>query len=230
MTHLDTRLAAGIAGESAGRLTIGLTGGIGSGKSTVAQAFEARGIAVIDADAIAHALTAPGGSAINAIRAAFGPAFITPEGALDRAQMRAHAFSQPGSRERLEAVLHPMIRAETARRADAATSAYRILMIPLLVEARTRVGNWRQRYDRILVIDCSEATQLRRVMSRSGLTADAVRSIMANQASREERLAEADDVIDNDGSPEAIAPQAEALHQRYLEIAARGTGPAALGH
>lgn len=238
MTHLDTRLTAGVSGGitggvtsgPAGRLTIGLTGGIGSGKSTVAQAFEASGIAVIDADAIAHALTAPGGSAIDAIRAAFGPAFITPEGALDRAQMRAHAFSQPAARERLEAILHPMIRAETARRADAATSAYRILMIPLLVEARARDVNWRQRYDRILVIDCSEATQLRRVMSRPGLTEDAVRAIMANQASRKERLAEADDVIDNDGSPEAIAPQAETLHQRYLELATRSTGPAALGH
>ncbi len=200
-------------------ITIGLTGGIGSGKSTIAQAFEARGIAVIDADAIAHALTAPGGDAIEAIRDAFGAAFITPEGALDRAQMRAHAFTLPAARQLLESILHPMIRAETARRASAAASAYRILMIPLLVEARTRDANWRQRYDRILVIDCAEATQIRRVISRSGLTEAAVKAIMANQASRKERLAEADDVIDNDGSAAAIEPQVEVLHQRYLRLA-----------
>jgi dephospho-CoA kinase len=200
------------------RPTIGLTGGIGSGKSTVAQAFEARGIAVIDADAIAHTLTAPGGGAINAIREAFGATFITPEGALDRVQMRAHAFAQPEARLLLESILHPMIRHETARRASAATSAYRILMIPLLVEARTRDANWRQRYDRILVIDCTEATQISRVMSRSGLTEAAVKAIMASQASRQERLAEADDVIDNDGGPDTIAPQVEVLHQRYLRL------------
>jgi dephospho-CoA kinase len=200
-------------------LTIGLTGGIGSGKSTVAQAFEARGITVIDADAIAHALTAPGGDAINAIRDAFGATFITPEGALDRAQMRTHVFAQPAARLLLESILHPRIRAETAQRASAARSAYLILMIPLLVEARTRDANWRQRYDRVLVIDCSEATQISRVMSRSGLTEAAVQAIMANQASRQERLAEADDVINNDGSADAIAPQVEVLHRRYLLLA-----------
>ena len=223
-------MSGGITGGISGTLTIGLTGGIGSGKSTAAHAFETHGITVIDADAIAHELTAPGGSAINAIRDAFGPAFITPEGALDRTQMRAHAFSQPAARERLEAILHPMIRAETARRADAATSPYRILMIPLLVEARARDVNWRRRYDRILVIDCSEATQLRRVMARSGLTEEAVKAIMVIQASREERLAQADDVINNDGGLESIAPQAWALHQRYLALAASGAAQPGSGH
>ena len=206
------------------RLTIGLTGGIGSGKSTVAKAFEMRGIAVIDADAIAHALTAPGGGAIDQIRTAFGPAFITPQGALDRAHMRTHVFSQPEARERLEAILHPMIRAETTRGADAATSSYRILMIPLLVEARAKDINWRRRYDRILVIDCSEATQLERVMARSGLTETAVRAIMASQVSRAERLAAADDVIDNNGGTDAIEAQAERLHQTYVQLAG-GAGP-----
>ena len=161
--------------------TIGLTGGIGSGKSTVAREFEARGISVVDADAIAHQLTAPGGAAMDAISATFGASFVGSDGALDRARMRAHVFAQPAERQRLEAILHPLIREETARQANAAQSPYRILMIPLLVEARAHDPAWRARFDRILVVDCREATQITRVMKRSGLSEPAVRSIMASR-------------------------------------------------
>ena len=207
------------------RFTVGLTGGIGSGKSTVAKRFEEHGVAVIDADAISHSLTAPGGAAINAIAATFGSAFIGADGSMDRAQMRARVFAEPGDRHKLEAILHPLVHAETSRQAAAASGPYIILMIPLLIEARTRNPRWRERFDRILVVDCTEATQIGRVMQRSALTPDAVRAIMAAQATRAERLAEADDVIDNDGAAAAIAPQTEALHQRYLELA--GPSPAA---
>ena len=199
--------------------TVGLTGGIGSGKSTVGREFEARGIAVVDADAIAHQLTAPGGAAISLIRDAFGAAYITPEGALNRVQMRAHVFSQPDERRRLEAILHPMIHAETGRQADAADSAYRVLMIPLLIEACKTDPAWRARFDRILVVDCEEATQVARVMLRSSLTEGAVKAVMASQASRHERLDHADDVIDNDGAPGQLAAKVEALHHLYLRLA-----------
>ena len=202
-------------------LTIGLTGGIGSGKSTVAHEFEARGIAVIDADAIAHQLTAPGGRAIDAIRQAFGPDFIGAGGAMDRARMRTHIFAEPAQRARLEAILHPLIRKETARQADAATSPYRILMIPLLVESRERDPDWRARFDRILAVDCSEATQIERVIARSGLTEAAVRAIMAAQVPRAVRVAAADDIINNDGDVQLLPARVELLHQQYLALSSR---------
>lgn len=199
--------------------TVGLTGGIGSGKSTVAAGFVAHGVAVIDADAIAHALTAPGGAGIAPLRAAFGAEFIGADGAMDRARMRARVFSQPEERARLEAILHPLIRSETTRAATAAVAAsgyqYHILMIPLLVESAARDMRWRERFDRILVADCSEATQVARVMTRDGFDEPAVRRIMAAQASRTERLAVADDVIDNDGEVGRIAPQVARLHADY---------------
>jgi dephospho-CoA kinase len=199
--------------------SVGLTGGIGSGKSTVGEAFAAQGVAIVDTDAIAHAMTASGGPAIDAIRTAFGAQFIGADGAMDRAVMRDHVFRMPAERARLEAILHPMIRAETARQAAGAASPYVILMIPLLVEAARRDPQWRARFDRIAVVDCSEATQIARVMSRNGFTEEAVRRILEAQATRAERLAASDDVIDNDGAPESIAPQVERLHQRYLELA-----------
>ncbi len=205
--------------------TVGLTGGIGSGKSTVGRHFEAHGVAVVDADAIAHQLTAPEGAAIPAIRNQFGTEFIDSDGALNRAKMRSHVFSHPEERKRLEAILHPLIRAETSRQADAAQSAYRILMIPLLVEARATDPAWRARFDRILVVDCSEATQIRRVMARSGLTEAAVRAIMASQASRAARRAAADDILDNDNDVEALPAQVEGLHRHYLELAAAARKP-----
>lgn len=198
-----------------GKPTVCLTGGIGSGKSSVARLFEARGVAVIDADALAHQLTAPGGAAIPAIRAAFGPEVIDERGALDRERMRQHVFGDPAARKRLEGILHPMIRDESERQRAAATSAYVILMIPLLVES----GDPRRRCDRVLVVDCPEAEQVRRVMLRSNLGRAEVEAIMATQASRAERLAHADDVIDNGGDPELLGPQVEALHARYLSLA-----------
>jgi len=200
---------------------VGLTGGIGSGKSAAGAEFEKLGVTVIDSDAIAHVLTAAGGAAIEPIRAAFGSAFIGTDGAMDRARMREHVFNTPAERARLEAILHPLIRAETEARAAAAaaTSAYVVLMIPLLVEAARRDAGWRARFDRIAVVDCSEATQVRRVMARNGFTEEAVRRIMAAQASRAERLAAADDVIDNEGTVTALAPQVARLHRAYLQLA-----------
>jgi dephospho-CoA kinase len=199
------------------RYTIGLTGGIGSGKSTVARAFEAHGVAIVDADALAHGLTAPGGAAIPALRAAFGDEVVDASGALDRDRMRRIAFADPGARKRLEAILHPMIRAETDRLAQSARSPYLILMIPLLVES----GDPRERCDRVLVVDCPEAEQIRRVMARSGLARTDVEAIMATQASRANRLAAADDVVDNSGEPTGIDAQVAMLHRRYLDLASR---------
>jgi dephospho-CoA kinase len=196
-------------------LRVGLTGGIGSGKSTVASIFGELGVLVIDADRLAHELTAPGGAAIEAIRAAFGPDYLDSHGALDRARMREKVFADPAAKSRLESILHPMIRAETERRAARATSLYVILMIPLLVET----GEPRARCDRVLVVDCPESTQIERVMARSGLAREAVEAIMSAQVSRTERLRYADDVIDNGGPAEALRPQVEELHARYLALA-----------
>lgn len=204
---------------------VGLTGGIGSGKSAVAKLFEDKGIAVIDSDAIAHELTRAGGEAIEAIRAEFGAALIDREGALDRAGMRQLAFSDPRARQRLERILHPRIRALAAARAGTAASPYVILMVPLLVEGGLSDENNRRRYQRVLVVDCPEDLQIERVARRSGLGAQEVRRIIASQVSRSERLAAADDVIDNGGALEALGPQVERLHARYLALA----GPAGAG-
>lgn len=194
---------------------VGLTGGIGCGKSTVADLFAERGASIVDTDLIAHRLTAPGGAAIDAIRAAFGPAFIDADGAMDRAAMRARVFDMPEERKRLEAILHPMIRAETAREAAAATGAYVIFVVPLLVES----GGWRERVDRILVIDCPEQVQVERVMRRSGLSAARVHDIMAAQVPRATRLAAADDVILNEAGIDALVPQVDRLHALYSSLA-----------
>lgn len=198
---------------------VGLTGGIGSGKSAVARLFADRGITVIDTDAIAHALTAPGGAAMPAIRAEFGTGVASADGALDRAAMRAIVFADPSARKRLEAILHPLIRSECERRllADAADSPYAILMVPLLVES----GNYRKRVDRIAVVDCAEATQIDRVVRRNGLARSEIECILAAQATRAERLAAADDIIDNDGDLAALAPQIERLHVQYLALSRR---------
>jgi dephospho-CoA kinase len=198
--------------------TVCVTGGIGSGKSTVGREFEALGIAVVDTDALAHSLTAPDGAAVPAIRAAFGDRFLTPDGALDRKRMRELVFTDPSARQRLEAILHPMIRAESERLAARATSPYIILMIPLLVES----GRPRERCQRILVVDCAEEEQIRRVMARSGLTRGDVEAILSSQVSRAERLAVADDVIDNSGAPAALPARVAHLHREYLALAAGG--------
>jgi dephospho-CoA kinase len=174
---------------------LGLSGGIGSGKSTVAQMLQALGATVIDADAIARRVTATGGAAIPLIREAFGPELIAPDGSLDRQRMRERAFADAGARQRLEAIVHPLVGQETARQAAAAQGPLLVFDIPLLVEG----GHWRARLDRVLIIDCSTGTQVARVVQRSGLTPDAVQQVMAAQASREQRLAAADLVIFNEG-------------------------------
>lgn len=201
--------------SSARRFSVGLTGGIGSGKTTVADMFAVRGASIIDTDRIAHQLTAPGGMAIPEIRAQFGDAFLTGEGAMDRAKMRDYVFAEPTAKARLEAILHPLIRIETERAAAEAQGKYLMFAVPLLVES----GSWKQRVSRVLVIDCTEETQVRRVMSRSGLDAAQVRAIMAAQASRQQRLAAADDIIDNDGDVLALVPQVDRLHALYLALA-----------
>lgn len=197
---------------SAERFTVGLTGGIGCGKSTVADLFAARGASLVDTDVLAHQLTAPGGAAMPALVAEFGAPFATADGALDRTRMRDLVFANPGARARLEAILHPMIRTATASAALAATGPYTIFVVPLLVES----GTWRARVQRILAIDCQETTQIARVMARNGLPEAQVKSIMAAQASRQQRLAAADDVIDNDAGIDALLPQVDRLHQFYL--------------
>ena len=195
---------------------VGLTGGIGSGKSAAASHFEQLGAAVVDTDAIAHELTAPGGAAIDPIRTAFGDEVIDARGALDRAAVRRKVFADASAKARLEAILHPMIRAEADRRSAAARAPYVVLVVPLLVES----GGYRSRVRRVTVVDCPEEVQVARVMTRSGLSAEEARAIMAAQVSREQRLAVADDVIDNGGDLAALRPQVEALHRRYLEMAA----------
>jgi len=194
---------------------IGLTGGIGSGKSAAAQRFAEHGIVVVDTDAIAHELTAPGGAAMPAITAEFGAGVVAASGALDRAAMRQLAFTDPAARKRLEAILHPMIREESNRRVATADSPYVILMIPLLVESR----DYRQRVQRVLVVDCSEETQIARVAARNGLARAEIERILAVQAARSQRLAVADDVIDNSGALAALAPQVDQLHEQYLKNA-----------
>ena len=197
-------------------LIIGLTGGIGSGKSTVADLFAARGATLVDTDLIAHALTGPGGAAMPAIREVFGTAVIAADGRLDRPAMRALAFSDPSARKRLEAILHPMIREQSVREVSAATGSYVILVVPLLVES----GTWRERAHRVLVVDCPVEVQIERVMRRSALPRDQVLAILAAQATREARLAVADDRIDNALDPSALAPQVDALHALYSRLAA----------
>ncbi len=190
---------------------VGLTGGIGSGKSRVADMLAAWGAAVIDTDVIAHELTAPGGAAIEPIRQAFGADVIAPNGALDRQAMREVVFQSPESRRRLEAILHPMIRAETQLRAEVAEGPYVVFVVPLLVES----GRWREEVDRVCVVDCDPETQVARVQARSGLTPEVIARIMSAQASREERLAVAHDVVRNGRgtSPEELKHRVRALHE-----------------
>lgn len=196
-------------------LRVGLTGGIGSGKSTVAALFEERGATVVDADALAHDLSGPGGAAINAIRDTFGPDAIRADGAMDRAWMRQLAFTDPDAKRRLERILHPRIRALLDAHMAAAHAPIAIAVIPLLVES----GDWRGRFDRVLVVDCPEATQIARVMARSALARDEVETIMRRQASRQQRLAAADDVIFNDGAPEELDAHVARLESAYRALA-----------
>ncbi|MBB1636267.1 dephospho-CoA kinase [Cupriavidus sp. UME77] len=200
-------------------LQIGLTGGIGSGKTRVADLFAARGAALIDTDLLAHEITAPGGLAIPALLEAFGPACLRADGAMDRNAMRELVFSDPAAKARLEGITHPLIRQLTEARAAAIRASglhpYLIYVVPLLVES----GSWRARVDRVLVVDCSEATQVARVMARNGFSQAQVEAIMARQARRSERLAAADDVVDNEGPAEALPAQVDRLDQLYRTLA-----------
>jgi dephospho-CoA kinase len=200
---------------------VGLTGGIGSGKTTVSRLFAELGAAIVDTDVIAHELVSPHGAAMPAILGAFGGAVRREDGSLDRAAMRRRCFSDPAERRRLEAILHPLIRAESAarcRRADRAP--YVMLVVPLLIES----GAYRRHIDRILVVDCDEARQIARVMARSALGEEDVRRIMAAQAGRAERLAAADDVLSNTGGRGELQMAVLDLHRRYLDLAKRRMG------
>lgn len=195
---------------------VGLTGGIGSGKTTVADLFAKHGVSVVDTDIIAHRITAAGGAAMPRIEQAFGAQFIASDGALDRAKMRALVFSDDAAKAELEAITHPLIRAETEREREAATGLYVIIVVPLLVES----GTWKSRVDRVLVVDCSLETQIARVMRRNAFSREQVLAIIARQATREARLAAADDVIVNDDTPfERLSEEVRRLHRRYLTLA-----------
>lgn len=196
---------------------LGLTGGIGSGKSTVAALLVRHGALLVDTDAIARAITAPGGIAIPALRQAFGDGCVAPDGALDRAFMREKAFTDAGAKARLESILHPLIGAEAQRQAAQAEGRVVVFDVPLLTESR----HWRERVQRVLVVDCSEATQIERVSRRPGWTAEAAARVVAQQASRERRRAIADAVLHNDGVSLAELEAAVAALWRHW------TGPGA---
>jgi dephospho-CoA kinase len=192
--------------------TLGLTGGIGSGKSTVADMFAELGAGLIDTDLIAHQITAPDGVAMPAIEREFGSEFVLASGAMNRQKMREHVFSQPTEKTRLERILHPLIRAATESAANATVGTYLIFVVPLLIES----GTWRQRVSRILLVDCPEETQIERVMHRNNMTRAQVEAIMQTQASRQQRLQAADDVIVNEGDLNEIRKQVSVLHRKYL--------------
>ena len=194
---------------------VGLTGGIGSGKSVAAEEFARLGATVVDTDAIAHELTAAGGLAMPAIEKLLGRDCVLPSGAMDRAKVRARVFSDPAARKALETVLHPLIRERSAERIGGARGPYVIHVVPLLVESK----DYRARADRVLVVDASEATQLARVRGR-GLGEEEARAIMRSQTSRADRLAAADDVIDNEGTLDALRHRVAELHAKYLALAA----------
>ena len=196
---------------------VGLTGGIGSGKSTVAARFVELGSGLIDADAVSHAITRLEAPGWQGIRAEFGEEFFGTDGELDRARLRQAVFSDPSIKHRLEAVLHPLIRIQTAREIARSTAVYLLLMVPLLLES----GRYRDRCARVLVVDCREATQVRRVAARSGMTPDEVRAIIRAQIGRDQRLALADDAIDNEGAPGPPASAIARLDRLYRRLAAR---------
>ena len=200
---------------------IGLTGGIGSGKSSVAALLGGLGAAVIDTDEIAHRLTAPGQAGSREIARQFGPEFLRTDGALDRDRMRALVFADPAARKKLEGILHPMIRAKVLSAVAAVTAPYAVLVVPLLVET----GAYRELIGRTLVVDCSEETQIERVRHRNNLEEKAVRDIMASQASRATRLAAADDVIVNNTDLAVLEQRVSELHTRYLALATGRNSP-----
>jgi len=196
---------------------VGLTGGIGSGKSTIAERFAQLGAAIIDTDVIAHELTGPDGRAMPAIMACFGSEIANSTGAMDRAAMRSRVFADPTARRKLEAILHPLIRAESALRLQAVSAPYALLVVPLLVENLT---TYQPLLNRIVVVDCEESQQIARTASRSGLNLEQAKSILAAQANQASRLQIADDLIENRGDFRNLDHQIQRLHQKYLKHAA----------
>jgi len=199
-----------------GPLVVGLTGGIGSGKSTCAALFSGLGVPVIDADELAHALVAPGEPALADIITAFGPEYLAADGSLDRGMLRQQVFAEPASRHRLEAILHPLIRKNIIELVGFVETPYCIVSIPLLLETGQT-----DLVDRILVIDVPEALQLSRTAARDRLAMDEIRPVLETQAGRSTRLAAADDVISNTGSLDELAAKVQALHREYLSLSAR---------
>jgi dephospho-CoA kinase len=197
-----------------GTLRVGLTGGIASGKSTVASLFGELGAGVIDTDEIARQLVLPGSHALDQIVERFGDQILAPDGALDRRRLRAIVFASPASRSELETILHPPIRAEALARAAASTAPYVLLVVPLLFET-----GFDRLVDRKLVVDCTESQQIARLTGRDGVGASEARAMLAAQMTREGRKAGADDIIDNSGSLEATRDQVARLHERYLQLA-----------
>ncbi len=192
---------------------VGLTGGIGSGKSRAAALFAGAGAAVVDTDAISHELTGVNGAAMADIRKIFGAAAVAADGSMDRVAMRRRVFGDPEERQRLENLLHPLIRERARARVSQSAAPYALLVVPLLLET----GAYRDLIDRVLVVDCPESQQIARTMTRSGLAEDAIRAIMAAQLPRAERLARADDVIRNDGDLAHLQTQVLNLHRQYLQ-------------
>lgn len=194
---------------------LGLTGGIGSGKTRVADTLARWGAGVVDADQVAHDLTGPGGGAMAALVSAFGPDCVDGRGALDRALMRQRAFADPAVRRQLEAILHPMIRAEIERRLACLDAPYALVVVPLLIES----GDWINRVDAVVVVDCEPETQIARVMARNGLTREQVQAILAAQASREQRLAAASVVINNGAAmdQDGLERQLRPLHEAWQQ-------------
>lgn len=196
---------------------VGLTGGIGSGKTTVANLFGELGAGLVDTDEIARALTGPGMAAVAEIGDRFGAEYVTADGALDRGRMRRLVFTDAKARRDLEGILHPLIR-EQSRRMIAKTSApYTVIVVPLLLETQ----HYRGYANRVLVVDCDPEIQVERVMKRSGLSREEVLAIMATQLPRDERLRNADDVVDNEGDLAALKPQIAPLHRQFLKFASK---------
>jgi len=194
---------------------VGLTGGIGSGKSSAARLFQALGAGVVDVDDISHALTKPGGAAIPEIISRFGGDFVAADGSLDRARMRELVFRNAQAKGRLEAILHPLIGKQARNQVTSAAQPYVLLVVPLLLEKNA----YQDVVQRVAVVDCSEQTQIERTVRRSDISESAVRAIMAAQLSRADRLARANDILHNDGGEDDLSQQVAALHQRYLVLA-----------
>ena len=194
-------------------LLIGLTGGVASGKSTVADLFAELGAGIVDTDSVARDVVAPGESGLAAVTAAFGPQILLSNGELDRRALRGIVFSDPERRKLLESILHPLIRARTLQLIDTLETPYVIVVVPLLLET-----GFAELVERILVVDCAEAQQLERLRRRDDVSEDEAQAMIAAQAARQDRLARADDVIDNRGSLEATQAQVQALHERYIQM------------